>query len=302
MAINVKVNKTNIEILSKDIVNQGEYNLNKCIFEFDEVYNGLTKRAIFTNTFDEKYLVEIVDNECTIPQGVLKLMGNVMLGVYAYEDLNLRYSPTPVDFDVVLGSYVKDVLNVFPNTPVKDLIDEYNENAVNKTNEFNQNYADKINEYNQNHTEKLNTFNNNFNDKTSDFNQNYTDKLNKYNQNHAEKLQQFDENYTTKFNTFNNNVVNKTNEFNNNAEIKTDEFNDNVYTKVEEFDINAENIKKELQAISNTARDFVSAVTFTTIEQNFETGNLEVNNQDSLGNMGFQFNYETGNLEVHING
>lgn len=81
-----------------------------------------------------------------------------------------------------------------------------------------------------------------------------------------------------------------------------DGFDDNVETKTNEFDEHADDRKSELQAISDTARDFVRAVTFTTIEQNFETGCLEVNSAESMGNMGFGLNYETGELEVDING
>lgn len=109
------------------------------------------------------------------------------------------------------------------------------------------------------------------------------------------------------------NIVDMTADYNQNAENKTTNFNENVTTQIQSFDTHAQQKtddfdefaderKDELQAISDTARDFVSAVTFTTFTQNFETGNLEINNEESLGNMGFQFNYETGNLEVEING
>lgn len=86
-----------------------------------------------------------------------------------------------------------------------------------------------------------------------------------------------------------------------NREKTTTEAVNNIKDLSEDYEQLAEEKETELNKIVDTARDFVSAVTFTEIEQNFETGELEVKNAESLGNMNFEFNYETGNLEVGIN-
>ena len=100
---------------------------------------------------------------------------------------------------------------------------------------------------------------------------------------------------------YNENAQKKTTDFNNNAEKKEKAYNDNTEVKEKNYNNLAEEKETELNEIVNTAKDFVGAVTFTEIEQNFETGELEVKNAESLGNMNFEFNYETGNLEVGIN-
>ena len=96
-----------ISIERDEIINQGEYNITPCVFEFTEEYNGLTKEAVFS-TCDSTYKVAILNNECTIPSEVI-VEGSILLGVYAYElendELKLRYSPTPKYFNIKNGSY-----------------------------------------------------------------------------------------------------------------------------------------------------------------------------------------------------
>ena len=104
----IKVNPHTIELIKDNIVNEGEYNINTCYFEFSEEYNGLSKKAVFTNG-ENTYSQIISNDECIIPYEVLENEGAIIIGVYGYEisgeTLIKRYSPTPVQFYVEKGSY-----------------------------------------------------------------------------------------------------------------------------------------------------------------------------------------------------
>ena len=115
----IKVTQNQVKI-DKDILNDGEYKINKCEFEFDEVYNGLVKKAVFSWDENEPYKMTITDNKCDIPIEVLQ-EGILKIGVYAYEvdneELLLRYSPSPDTIRIFDGSYVTNAQNSEPVTP-----------------------------------------------------------------------------------------------------------------------------------------------------------------------------------------
>lgn len=117
----IKVTQNEVKI-NKDILNDGEYNIHKCQFDFDEEYNGLVQKAVFTLNDGASYLETIVNNECNIPIEVLE-EGVLKIGVYAYEtnndELVLRYSPSPDIIHVFDGSYVKDAQNSEGGTPTE---------------------------------------------------------------------------------------------------------------------------------------------------------------------------------------
>lgn len=108
-------------IVSKDIVklnenhsenHYGEYNVNECVFEFDEYFDSVPiKKAIFTSQSNNKsFEIDIINNKCTVPHEVLtKVYDTVILGVYGYdvneETLLVRYSPEPTTFVIHEGSY-----------------------------------------------------------------------------------------------------------------------------------------------------------------------------------------------------
>lgn len=132
----VQVTVNNVKIIEPSILNENEYNIHECEFEFVEEYNGLTKKAVFTNEANETYVETIVDDKCSIPSEVLKDKENVKLGVYAYdvdnEELLLRYSPRPTEFYVHEGSY-KEGQNSTPPTPseIEQLQSQITQNANN---------------------------------------------------------------------------------------------------------------------------------------------------------------------------
>lgn len=117
-----QVSKNNITVLRPEVVNEGEYNVSPCEFNFDNIYSGLVKKAVFTNYLVEgSYEVPILNNKCIIPSEVLEKNGEITLGVYAYEvqgaKLKLRYSPTPVHIEVNKGSFIEGTVSPEEITP-----------------------------------------------------------------------------------------------------------------------------------------------------------------------------------------
>ncbi len=132
MKINVTVNE--VQMINSDLLNANEYNVHKCEFVFTEEYDGLTKKAVFTNKDGQTYLQTIVNDECEIPVEVLNQKAAIEIGVYAYEmsgqELALRYSPKPTKAYIDYGSY-KEAENSEPPTPseVEQLQGQITQNA-----------------------------------------------------------------------------------------------------------------------------------------------------------------------------
>lgn len=132
MKIQVTVN--NVIIQEKNILNENEYNVHECEFEFVEEYDGLTKKAVFTGIDGKTYVQTIIDDKCYIPSEILAKRQNVKIGVYGYdvenEELILRYSPRPTEFTIHEGSY-KEGENTTPPTPseIEQLQAQITENA-----------------------------------------------------------------------------------------------------------------------------------------------------------------------------
>lgn len=129
------VDKHTVTINKNEIVNEGEYNVQACNFQFSSEYDGLPKIAIFkTDTVTKQILLS--GDSCITPSEVLESTGIVGLGVYAYENdgdnLILRYSPTPAVFTVEPGSYDEGDAPT-PPTPseIEQLQAQITENANN---------------------------------------------------------------------------------------------------------------------------------------------------------------------------
>lgn len=124
----IKVNPKTCEIDEKIQINSGEYNVNKCQFEFSEEYTSdLVKKALFTDESGIAYEMVIYNNQCDIPSEILAKSQNVLIGVYAYKieesTLILRYSPMPFKKFINKGSYVEDTTS--PTTPTPSEAEQY---------------------------------------------------------------------------------------------------------------------------------------------------------------------------------
>ena len=132
----ILVGKHELKIDKKDKVNQNEYKVTKCEFEFDEaITNDLVKIALFTNSAGT-YKQYIINNKCYIPAEILEKQETTTLGVYAYkeenEELELRYSPEEIKFYVSNGSYKEDAENTEPITPTdKEQMEQALQNGLN---------------------------------------------------------------------------------------------------------------------------------------------------------------------------
>ena len=107
------VNPHDLTIEEKSIVNEGEYNITQLNFEFSKEYtDDLVKKAIFIGDDGKAYEMLINDNKCMIPSEILLKKQLVTIGVYAYKitgsELTLRYSPSPIIYQITDGSYRAD--------------------------------------------------------------------------------------------------------------------------------------------------------------------------------------------------
>ena len=136
----ILVGQHELKIDKKDKVNQNEYKVTKCEFEFDEaITNDLVKIALFTNSAGT-YKQYIINNECDIPAEILEKQETTTLGVYAYkeenEELELRYSPEEIKFYVSNGSYKENAENTEPITPTdKEQMEQALQNGLNDIND-----------------------------------------------------------------------------------------------------------------------------------------------------------------------
>ena len=138
--MNIKVTPHTIELNRTTIINTGEYNVTPCTFEFSEEFEGLTKQAVFS-TCENTYKTAILNNRCTIPSEVLEEEGQVLLGVDGYvtenNELELRYSPTPVYFNIKLGSYKEGNDPDLPKPSEWEKVLEEVNTAIEETNNLN---------------------------------------------------------------------------------------------------------------------------------------------------------------------
>lgn len=112
--------------------------------------------------------------------------------------------------------------------------------------------GDIIGEFNDNAVEKTNAFNQNAEDKTGAFDLNATNKTNDFNTNAINKTTAFDNNATSKTGVFDDNAVDKTNAFNSNATDKTTDFNNNYIEKKALIDAEVQTA----EAYSNEAKQW----------------------------------------------
>ena len=123
MKLIVGINKVTFD--ETDKLNAGEYNIHDVEFEFDEVYDELIKKAVFSGN-GHSYLVDIVNNRCIMPYEVLSQTGDISVGAFGYavdgQDLVLRYSPSPSYLHVDMGTYRDSYDNY--QVPTADIVEQ----------------------------------------------------------------------------------------------------------------------------------------------------------------------------------
>lgn len=135
--MNIQVTPHTITLTRTTSINAGEYNITPCVFEFSEEYSNLTKEAVFS-TCSTTVKTAILNNQCIIPFEVLQEPGNVLIGVFGYDteddELILRYSPKPMYFNVVNGSFKEGNDPDLPAPTEWELVLEQINEAIEKTN------------------------------------------------------------------------------------------------------------------------------------------------------------------------
>lgn len=132
---------------------------------------------------------------------------------------------------------------------IKDLKDDYDENAETKIKEYNNNSADKISEFNKNAKDSTTAFNTNVTKKTETFDERVLEATKTFNSNVTNKTEDFNSNSNTKIQEFNDNSVEKLQEFNNNAKVKKDEYDKNAANKLNEYNENAEDLISKVEQL-----------------------------------------------------
>lgn len=101
----------------------GNVNYYKCNFTFSDEWAKLTKYAVFSKK-DKTYTIEISGGSCFMPHELLRLSGNMSIGVFGTNGSDTGYMRISTNFITVLvseGSYNGDT----PETPTPDLWEIY---------------------------------------------------------------------------------------------------------------------------------------------------------------------------------
>ena len=142
----------------------------------------------------------------------------------------------------------KPVNGVDYNTPEEK--EEFKNDVVNKaTEEVKGNIAavetEAIENYNENATQKTTEYDTNASNKLKAYNDNTTTKLKEYNDNASSKVEEYNTNANTQTETFNTNASTKTTEFDTNATNKTNAFNENYDEKLADINEASTSIEQE---------------------------------------------------------
>lgn len=152
---------------------------------------------------------------------------------------------------------------------IKDLKNDYDENAETKIKEYNNNSADKISEFNKNAKDSTTAFNTNVTKKTETFDERVSEATKTFNSNVANKTEDFNSNSNTKTQEFNDNSVEKLQEFNNNAKVKKDEYDKNAANKLNEYNENAEDLISKVEQLQTENNELSSNMPWDTTSGKF---------------------------------
>ena len=276
----IKVDVNNVTITEKSDIHKGEYNVNKCIFEFSSEYTkDLIYRAVFS-CINGSYYQLILNNECDIPDEVLKEKDvNIEIGIYAYilnddNELELRYSPKPTYFRVENGSYKDaDKTEVPSPTDYEKFLNEFNRNATNKTEEFNKNYENKIKAYNDNSIQKINEYNKNADERVEEINNKVLD-IEKIENNIEEiqkNIQASEQNAKTSETNAKTSEISAQNSANNASKIET-----NIISIQEDINASKSHIDSQKESVDNSVKNVEKLVEEATNQANISKEQAEI--------------------------
>lgn len=101
--IQVKAIDQNIVFVDTPRIYSGGVNTDTVIFEFDEVWDGYLKTAVFYQDINNPYFAVMADNECIIPHEVIADTGKLHIGVVGVLDDKVITSEVVV-YDINQGA------------------------------------------------------------------------------------------------------------------------------------------------------------------------------------------------------
>lgn len=178
--------------------------------ESDNSYHIVIKPEDTCNlAYNHDYFFDIQvfqsDYQKTIAKGVFKVDEEATFEIIVSPDSSVVISSekpeATIDVEqenavyIVMGedAYPEHIIEEF-NENAKEKTDEFNQNAVSKTNDFNQNVESKLSDLNSNYDSAIEDFNNNATSKTELFNENALTQTSAFNENASQKIEEFNEN------------------------------------------------------------------------------------------------------------
>lgn len=101
--IKLTVEGNRLKITEDCISTGGSVNYDRCIFTFDEAWEGFTKTAVFSINGEDNYRVTLQDNACVIPSPCIEREGILQIGVFGVSDDDVIITTNSVAHHVIDG-------------------------------------------------------------------------------------------------------------------------------------------------------------------------------------------------------
>lgn len=116
--IEILLEKQLLTIQNREIIASGDVNVDKCIFNFDEVWEGYTYTAVFyQDKTNVQYAVLAKDNTCVIPSAAMTKAGRLYIGVFGVKGKTILTSTMDV-IDIKEGAISGDNVSTEPTDDV----------------------------------------------------------------------------------------------------------------------------------------------------------------------------------------
>ncbi len=116
--IEISLQRQLLTIQNREIIASGDVNVDRCIFHFDEYWEGYNYTAVFyqekTNT---QFAVLEKDNTCTIPAAAMKKAGRLYIGVFGVKGKKTLSSTVDI-LDIQEGAISGDTISTEPTDDI----------------------------------------------------------------------------------------------------------------------------------------------------------------------------------------
>ena len=116
--IEILLEKQLLTIQNREIIASGDVDVDKCIFTFDETWEGYTYTAVFyQDKTNVQYAVLAKDNTCMIPAAAMTKAGRLYIGVFGVKGKTILTSTMDV-IDIKEGAISGDNVSTEPTDDV----------------------------------------------------------------------------------------------------------------------------------------------------------------------------------------